>query len=65
MVRAMLLDVQLSLIFWGDAVTIASYFRNQTPIGPGGITPEKAYSRKKLYIGHLQAYECLAYTVTG
>jgi hypothetical protein len=42
-------------------VTTASYLRNRTPISPGGITPEEAYSRKKPYVGHLQAYGCLAY----
>ena len=59
--RAMLLDARLPLTFWGDAVTIASYFRNRTPIGLGGITPEEAYSGKKPYVGHLYTYGCLAY----
>ena len=59
--RAMLLDASLPIRFWGDAVITASYLRNRTPIGPGGITPEEAYSGKVPYIGHLRAYGCLVY----
>jgi hypothetical protein len=36
--------------------------RNRTPIGPGGITPEEAYSGKKLYIGHLRVFGYIVYT---
>ena len=61
MARAMLLDASLPVRFWGDAVITASYLRNRTPIGPGNITPEEAYSGIVPYIGHLRAYGCLAY----
>jgi hypothetical protein len=40
---------------------IAYYIKNKIPIKPKGIILKKAYSRKKLYIGHLRAWECLAY----
>jgi hypothetical protein len=36
--------------------------RNRTPIGLGDITPEEAYSSKKLYIGHLRAFGYIIYT---
>ena len=61
MARAMLLDSKLPTRFWGEAVTTACYIRNRTPIGPGGKTPEEAYSGKRPYIGHLRAYGCIAY----
>ena len=59
--RGMLNDAQLPLQLWGYAIETASYIRNRTPIGPGGLTPEEAYSGKKPYIGHLRAYGCIAY----
>ncbi len=59
--RAMLLDAKLPIKFWGEAVVTASYLRNRTPIGPKGKTPEEAYSGRKPYVGHLKAYECVAY----
>ena len=61
MARAMLLDAKLPTRFWGDAVAIACYLRNRTPISPEGKTPEEAYSGKRPYIGYLRAYGCLAY----
>lgn len=59
--RAMLQDAKLFATFWQDAIETACYLRNRIPIGPNGITPEEAYSGKKLYIGYLRAWGCLAY----
>jgi hypothetical protein len=59
--RAMLLDAKLPIRFWGEAMLIASYLWNRTPIGPNGKTPEEAYSGKRPYMGHLRAYGCIAY----
>jgi hypothetical protein len=36
--------------------------RNRIPIGLGGITPEEAYSGKKLYIEYLRAFGYIIYT---
>jgi hypothetical protein len=57
----MLLDAKLPVRFWGEAVLIASYLRNRTPIGPNGKTPEEAYSGKCPYVGHLRVYGYVAY----
>jgi hypothetical protein len=57
----MLQDAGLPERFWEDAIAIACYIRNRIPVGPKGMTPEEAYSGKKLYIGHLRAWGCLAY----
>jgi len=59
--RAMLLDAKLPVRFWGEAVLIASYLRNRTPIGPNGKTLEEAYSGKRPYMGYLRVYGCVAY----
>ena len=57
----MLLDAKLPIRFWGEAVLIASYLRNRTPIGPNRKTLEEAYSGKRPYVGYLRAYGCVAY----
>jgi transposase InsO family protein len=59
--RTMLQDSGLPSRFWAEAASTACYLRNRTPVGPSGITPEEAYSGKRLYIGHLRAFGCTAY----
>jgi hypothetical protein len=59
--RAILQDAQLPTKFWAEAANTACYLRNRTPIGPGGMTSEEAYSGRKPYIGHLRAFGCVAY----
>jgi hypothetical protein len=59
--RAMLHDANLPIEFWPEAANTACYLRNRTPIGPGEITPEEAYSGKRPYVGHLKAFGCIAY----
>jgi hypothetical protein len=59
--RAMLADARLPPELWGEAVITASYIRNRTPIGLGGMTPEEAYSGKKPSVSHLRAWGCVAY----
>ena len=59
--RAMINDACLPYELWGEAVMAASYLRNRTPIGPGGITPEEAYTGKKPSVSHLRAWGCVAY----
>ena len=61
MARAMLLDANLPIRLWGEAVNTASYLRNRTPIGPNDRTPEEAYTGHIPYIGHLRVYGCIAY----
>jgi transposase InsO family protein len=60
--RSMLQDTQLFTKFWAEAANTACYLRNRTPIGPGDITPEEAYSSKKPYIRHLRVFGYIAYT---
>jgi hypothetical protein len=59
--RGMLHDAHLPIKLWEEAIETACYLRNRAPIGPGGLTPEEAYSGKRPHIGHLRAYGCLAY----
>jgi hypothetical protein len=51
----MLFAAKLPLKFWQAAIETAVYIRNRTPVGPEGITPEKAYSGLKPDISYLKA----------
>jgi hypothetical protein len=57
----MLIDSGLPYKFWGEAVKTACYLRNRTPSGPGGITLEEAFTRKRPRIRHLVPWGCLAF----
>jgi hypothetical protein len=59
--RAMLQDAQLPERFWEDAIATVYYIQNRIPVEPKRITPEEAYSGKRLYIRHLRAWGCLVY----
>jgi hypothetical protein len=59
--RALLQDAGLPQKFWEDAIATACYIRNRAPIGPGGKTPEEAFTGKKPYVGHFRVWGCLAY----
>lgn len=59
--RAMLIDAQLPYKFWGEAVKAVCYIRNRTNIGPGGLTPEEAFTGKRPGIMHLKPWGCLAF----
>jgi hypothetical protein len=59
--RAMLIDSGLPYKFWGEAVKTACYLRNRTPSGPGGVTPEEAFTGRRPGIRHLVPWGCLAF----
>ena len=59
--RAMLIDARLPYKLWGEAVKAACYIRNRTPIGPEGMTPEEAFSKKQPGIMHLKPWGCVAF----
>jgi hypothetical protein len=59
--RTILQDSGLPSRFWVEAASTACYLRNRTPIGPNGITPEKVYNGKRLYIGYLRVFGYTAY----
>lgn len=59
--RAMLIDSRLPYKFWGEAVKTACYLRNRTPSGPGGLTPEEAFTGKRPGIRHIIPWGCLAF----
>ena len=59
--RAMLIGARLPYKFWGEAVKAACYLRNRAPIGPKGITPEEAFTRKRPGVMHLKPWGCLAF----
>jgi hypothetical protein len=45
--RAMLINAQLPYKFWGEAVKTVCYIRNRTPIAPGALTLEEAFTGRK------------------
>ena len=48
--------------FWAEAVCNAAYTRNRCPTRVmSGMTPEEAWSGKKLSISHLRVFGCIAY----
>lgn len=61
LIRAMLAGAKLPRRLWAEALMAASYLRNRLPIGPGGKTPEEAYSGKKPSVAHLRVWGCVAY----
>jgi hypothetical protein len=61
LIRSMLAGAQLPRRLWAEAAMAASYLRNRLPIGPGGKTPEEAYSGKRPSVAHLRVWGCVAY----
>jgi len=58
----MLNDKNLPNYFWAEAITIAMYIMNRTPIEVvHGMTPEEKFTGKKLDVSHLRVFGCIAY----
>jgi len=62
-VRNMILAQGLELEFWGEAVNIAMYIKNQCPTKAlDSKTPQEAWSGRKPDVSHLRAFGCKAFT---
>ncbi len=60
--RAMLNEKNLPNYFWAEAVAIAIYIMNRTPIATvHSMTPEKKFIGKKPDVSHLRMFSCIAY----
>jgi hypothetical protein len=62
-VRAMLHDQGLPLFLWAEACYTAVYLQNKSPHrAVGSMTPEEAFSGKKLEVGHFHIFGCITYS---
>jgi hypothetical protein len=60
--RAMLYDQDLPKFLWAEACSTAVYIQNKSPHKVlGRLTPEEAFTGKKLEVGHLRIFGCLVY----
>jgi transposase InsO family protein len=60
--RAMLNEKNLPNYFWAEAITIAVYIMNLTPIVVvHGMTPEEKFTSKKPDVLHLRVFGCISY----
>ena len=60
--RSMLLDSQLELEFWAEAVSTATYLHERSPSQTlNGMTPFEMLWRKKPVLEHLRRFGCAAY----
>jgi hypothetical protein len=61
--RAMLHDQGLPLFLWAEACYTAVYLQNRSPHrAVGSMTPEEAFSGKKLEVGHFRIFGCITYS---
>ncbi len=59
--RAMLNEKNLPNYFWAEAVTIAVYIMNRTPIAAvHGMTLEEKFTSNKPDVSHLRVFGCIA-----
>lgn len=63
-VRCMLQESGLGKQYWAEAANTAVYLKNLSPTkAVKGSTPEEAWTSKKVNIGHLRVFGCLAYAI--
>eukprot|EP00253_Pinus_taeda_P009762 PITA_09762 len=61
--KAMLHDQGLPLFLWAEACNTAVYLQNRSPhCALGNLTPEEAFSGKKLDVEHVNIFGCLTYS---
>ena len=59
----MLINSKLPHKFWAEALSTATYLRNQSPTKViAGMTPHEAWAKEKPQVGHLRVFGCDAYT---
>jgi hypothetical protein len=61
--RAMLVAAELPSQLWGEAVHVACYLKNLTPIGTdaGLKSPEELWTGRSLDLSHLRTFGCVAF----
>ena len=61
--KAMLHDQGLPLFLWAEACNTIVYLQNRSPHRSlGNVTPEEAFTGKKLDVGHFRIFGCLTYS---
>ena len=61
-IRCMLRMANLPKSFWGEAVVIACYLINRSPLVPLGFDiPERVWTRKDVSYSHLKVFGCKAF----
>ena len=59
--KAMLLEAELPIELWGEAIVTANYVRNRSPIAGCTKTPFEVFYGKKPDVSHLRVFGCTAY----
>jgi hypothetical protein len=62
-VRPMLSESKLPLDMWGEAITVANYLRNVSPVAGQAKTPWELYYGTKPDLSHLRTFGCRAYVL--
>lgn len=58
----MLHEAGLIKRYWGEAICAANYLKNRTPTkAVDNVTPEEAWSGKRINLAHLRVFGCKAY----
>jgi transposase InsO family protein len=61
--KAMLHDQGITFFRWVEPCNTTIYMQNRSAQGAlGNKTPEEAFSRKKLEVGHFRIFGCLTYS---
>ena len=58
MVRSRMVQANLLISFWGDALLIIAYILNRVPSKSVPSTPYELWNDEKLDLGNLHPWEC-------
>ena len=61
MVRSMMVQANLLISFWGNALLTAAYILNRVPSKSVPSTPYELWNDEKLDLGNLHSWGCAAY----
>jgi hypothetical protein len=59
--RAMLVTAEMPSQLWGEAVHVACYLKNLTPVDTGAKSPEELWTGRSPDLGHLRIFGCVAF----
>lgn len=61
MVRSMMAQVNLPILYWGDALLTAAYILNQVPSKSVSSTPYELWTGKKPDLNNLRPWRSIGY----